>query len=471
MKSRYLQGLFYGLMALLLWLPLPFGSKPFWASGLLSFLVFFLSVSLLLAVGLGKARIMPAFKQAQWFHACFVIISGWVAIQCVPLPSTWVQALSPNIWEIHATAASSLGNPVPDKMTLSLDAFATRLSFLLTLAYYLLFCFVLLLVDSRDKLNKFAWVIVISGTFQALFGSLSTLSGMEVLLFTEKEHYLGVATGTFVNRNSFAGYLEMTLAIGVGLLIARLGNSVSSGWKEWFRQALETLMSNKVLLRSALAIMVIGLVMSRSRMGNTAFFSSLMISGLLYVILRRQLTRGMMFLFASMIVIDIAIVSQWFGIDKVVERLEQTSMEKETRPEVAEITLDMVKEHSLTGTGGGSYYTALPAYHNGTWKGFYNLAHNDFLQFPLEFGAPAFLLMALMVLMALWHAVQAMRLRKDKLMAGMGFASFMGILAIMIHSSVDFNLQIPANAALFVSLMALAVIARYLPVESRKRCQ
>ncbi|MGI9277746.1 MAG: O-antigen ligase family protein [Endozoicomonas sp.] len=469
MKSRYLQGLFFGLLALFLWLPLPSGSKPVWASGLLSFLVYFLSIFLLLAIGLGKVKPTPALKQAQWFHVCFVVICCWVALQFIPLPSTWVQALSPQIWEIHANAASSLGNPLPEAMTFSLDVFATRLSFLLTLAYYLLFCLVLLLVDNRDRLNTFAWVIVISGTFQAVFGSLSTLSGMEVLLFVEKEFYRGVATGTFVNRNSFAGYLEMSLAIGVGLLIARLGNSGSSGWKEWFRQALETLMSNKVLLRSALAIMVIGLVMSRSRMGNTAFFSSLMLSGLLYVILRRQLTRGMMFLFASMIVIDIAIVSQWFGIDQVVERLEQTSMERESRPNVAAITLDMVREHSLTGTGGGTYYTALPAHHDGSWKGFYDLAHIDFLQFPLEFGVPAFLLMALMVLMAAWHATQAMRLRKDKLMAGMGFAAFMGILAIMIHSSVDFNLQIPANAALFVSLMAVALIARYMPVESRKR--
>ena len=79
---------------------------------------------------------------------------------------------------------------------------------------------------------------------------------------------------------------------------------------------------------------------------------------------------------------------------------------------------------------------------------------------------PAYAILALMVLTAAWHAIQAMRLRRNRLMIGMGFTAFMGILAIMIHSSVDFNLQIPSNAAYFVVMMALGWLARYLPTLS-----
>nr|MDT0253466.1 O-antigen ligase family protein [Endozoicomonas sp.] len=255
----------------------------------------------------------------------------------------------------------------------------------------------------------------------------------------------------------------------MGLLIAQLNERPSENWREWVHRTLKTLMSSKVILRTGLAIMVIGMVLSRSRMGNSAFFSSLMITGFLYVICRKQLSRGMVVLFVSLLVIDTAIVSQWFGLEKVIDRIEQTSMERETRPNVSEVTLDAIGDYGLTGSGGGSFYTTLPDYHDGSWRGFYDLAHNDFLQFPLEFGLPAYLTLALMVLGSAWHSIQAMRLRRNRLMIGMGFSAFMGILAIMIHSSVDFNLQIPSNAAYFVCFMALALLARYLPTVGRVR--
>jgi hypothetical protein len=41
----------------------------------------------------------------------------------------------------------------------------------------------------------------------------------------------------------------------------------------------------------------------------------------------------------------------------------------------------------------------------------------------------------------------------------MAFASVMGIIALLIHSSVDFNLQIPANSATFMVILALGWIS------------
>ena len=461
--------LFVLLSVILIWLPLPAGSKPVWAASVLILLVALISTLWCVAYAFGQVSSSKAFTKAWPVHSGFIVVTFWVWFQGLMLPSGWVESLSPNAYFLQQAASEVLPAAQSGSVSISMGSHETIHTFLLTLSYYLLFCLVLLLVTNQRRVQQLLWVMILSGCFQALFGSLSTLSGAETLLFAEKEVYRGVATGTFVNRNSFAGYLEMTLALGVGLLVARLSSQSASGWQERLRQWLDTLMSNKILLRSALAIMVIGLVMSRSRMGNTAFFSSLLVSGLLYIILRKQLTRGMAFLFGSMILIDAVIVSQWFGIEKVVERIEQTSLDHETRPDVSLVSLDIIKDYPLTGTGGGTFYTALPNYHDGNWKGFYDLAHNDFLQFPLEFGLPAFAVLALMVLMAFWQAAAAIKVRKNRLMSGSGFASLMGMLAIMIHSSVDFNLQIPANATLFVCLMALAYVARYGPGRQQKQ--
>jgi len=116
----------------------------------------------------------------------------------------------------------------------------------------------------------------------------------------------------------------------------------------------------------------------------------------------------------------------------------------------------------LTGSGAGSFYTTYPMYDRGeNTPGFYNHAHNDYLQFASEFGLVATALLGFSVLASLWAAVSAQIKRRDRLLQGMGFAATMAIAALLIHSAVDFNLQIPANAAMFVILMALAWVCRY----------
>ncbi|MBT8151711.1 MAG: hypothetical protein KJO62_09940, partial [Gammaproteobacteria bacterium] len=88
-------------------------------------------------------------------------------------------------------------------------------------------------------------------------------------------------------------------------------------------------------------------------------------------------------------------------------------------------------------------------------------AHNDYIEFASEFGLPGFALLGLVVIYALCSSIVAQFTRRDRLMRGMGFAGTMGIVAMLIHSTVDFNLQIPANAALFMVVLALAVVSRH----------
>ena len=461
--TRYSSFLFYGLLFVLLWLPLPFGSKPEWAMGILQILVFALAAFWLVGYAFKAVNLTPGFRKGLPVLAALLLVAGWLEMQSLSLPASMVQWLSPVAYQFQVDAATALGQTLPDAFPLSLDPFASHLHAMLTLAYALLFALALLLVNDQRRLKWLAWAIVAGGGFQAVFGVLSTLSGLEWSFFIDKEAGRGAATGTFVNRNNFAGHLEMTMAIGIGLLVSQLQEKRARDRMEWLRNTLKTLMSSKVLLRAILAAMVIGLVMSRSRMGNTAFFSSLLATGFLYAVCRKTLSRGMIILFLSLIVIDTVIVSQWFGLDKVVERIEQTRMDTELRADVNPVSLVIIGDFSLTGSGAGSFYTTLPAYHDGTWRGFFDLAHNDYLQFPLEFGVPTFLLLVFSVVFGLWQAIQAMRQRRNRLYIGMGFGATMGLVALLIHSTVDFNLQIPANAALFVLLLAIGVLARHLP--------
>jgi len=197
-------------------------------------------------------------------------------------------------------------------------------------------------------------------------------------------------------------------------------------------------------------------------MGNSAFLISLTVVGAFYLFVIRRITRGSMIFFVSLLLIDLLIVGNFFGIEEVAERLQQTSLERESRDEQFGDTLVIVRDFPLTGTGAGTYYSTYPLYNSGAVSpGFYRHAHNDYLQFASEFGLVALALLAFIVLASLWAAVRAQMLRRDRLLQGLGFAATMGIFALLIHSAVDFNLQIPANAALFIVLLALAWVCRY----------
>jgi O-antigen ligase len=402
----------------------------------------------------GKARFTRAFRRAWPVTVCLALVAVWVQVQATPLPANLLGLLSPAALEIHTDTDTGL--------SLSLNLYATRVSVLKTLCYFLLFCLTLLLVDDKPRVKLLAQTLILSGALQAAYGSLMMLSGLEYGFFFEKEHYRGVATGTFVNRNHLAGYLEMCLAVGIGLMLAELSDGAATNWRERARRVLQTLLSNKARVRLALVIMVIGLVLTHSRMGNTAFFISMMLTGMFYLLFVRRITRGSLIFFASLLIIDLLVVGNFFGIEKVAERLQQTSVGSEQRDEVARDTLVIVRDYPLTGTGAGSYYSTYPMYDTGkVGFSFYRHAHNDYLEFASEFGLVAFALLGFCVLVSLWQAVRAQLKRRSRLMQGMGFAATMAIVALLIHSTVDFNLQIPANAGTFMVILALAWISRH----------
>src|SRR5204863_10182740 len=126
------------------------------------------------------------------------------------------------------------------------------------------------------------------------------------------------------------------------------------------------------------------------------------------------------------------------------ESIGQTTPQSEDRDEVARYALRMWKDFPLVGSGLGSFPAVFPRYSAEGTVLSYTHAHNDYLEFAAEAGVLGLAMLGLMVLMSFLVALRAQYLRRDPVMRGISFASLMGIIALMIHSSVDFNLQIPA---------------------------
>src|SRR6185312_9881514 len=108
----------------------------------------------------------------------------------------------------------------------------------------------------------------------------------------------------------------------------------------FFRLTIDWILSPKMMLRLSLCILVIALTTTHSRMGNTAFFSSLLVAGGVGIALSRQATRNTVILLASLIAIDLFIVGSWFGVEKLAQRLEQmTAQDVEQREEPSAYTI------------------------------------------------------------------------------------------------------------------------------------
>lgn len=288
--SQSRQRLQYAICALLLWLPLPQGSNRLWSNGLAVFLIALVGVFWAWSHWKAQRRFSQAMQRGAPLIACLLLVQIWVFIQLL--------------------------------FGLSIAPGETFLYLALGLAYILLFAMVLDLFHSRKAILTLLYTLLISGTLQAFYGATMVLSGLEWGFLGVKTFSQGEATGTFVNRNHLAGYLELTLACGVGLLMAhRNGQPLS--WKS----LIELFSGPKARIRLALAIMVIALVMTHSRMGNTAFFSSLLVVGSVLALRSKKHRLRYSLILVSLILIDMLIISQYFGLEKLQQRLVNTQFE------------------------------------------------------------------------------------------------------------------------------------------------
>jgi O-antigen ligase len=441
--------LFAFYLAALVWAPIPLGSNRAWAGALLAFWILALALWWIAGRIGGKRSLPPILRQARPMLLCALLWLGYVWLQLLPLPIGILKLLSPQAarWYLAAAAPDA-----PGAVALTLDRYATLEAACRSTAYIAFFFMSLVLLSSRDRIRFAAYALIASGVLQALYGASIGLQSPE-----------GVASGTFANRNHYAAYLVMCLSVGIGVLIASLSGARSASWGHFFRSLIQWMITPKMALRLGLVIMVIALVLTRSRMGNSSFFISLLITGAAGLLLAKHATRSMVVLLLSLVAIDVFIVGTYFGTQRVIERIAQSSAQSEDRGELSTYALSMWRDYPVFGSGLGSFPVVFPHYSAQATAVAYTHAHNDYLEFAAEVGVIGSALLGLMVVLSYAAALRAQYLRRDPLMRGLSFAAMMGILALMIHSAVDFSLQIPANALSFMLLLAFAWISLYHP--------
>jgi hypothetical protein len=376
----------------------------------------------------------------------------------------------------------------------SVVPYRTTLYLLLAFACAVVAWLVTALVRSDADLRLLLMTLVAGGLLQAVVATLIMGSAGGFSLLDSEIVSKSVATGTFVNRNHLAGYLNIALAAGCGLMVAQLAPpGTRRGWVRHLRDALALMLSGKARLRGVLVLMVIVLIATRSRMGNVAFFAALVVATCVFAIFERERRRGLLLFAASVVALDLLLVGAWVGVDRVIERIADTPLVEsrvdgklaaegasvpdgetaapssavrteqsvEARIEPAREAVAIVRDHPWLGTGGGTFYVVYMAYQP-SWEGFYNHAHNDFLEIAADTGLVGLALLLAIAAHALWTSIRLMRERTHPTLRATGFAAVMSVTAMALHALVDFNLHIPANALTFCVMLALPWAAQRL---------
>jgi O-antigen ligase len=453
---------FAGLAALLAWAPLPLGSNRTWAIGILALWLAGLTVA---AALVWRGRGSAAFERLAAFRLPLALFAGWALLawaQTLPLPVAVVAWLSP---------AAAAGQQDAAVASLSLDVYQSQRMAALACLYGTVFGLAVLTVRSAARLERLALVLVWSGVAQAVLGAVLFSVGARYRIFHVEVNHARLI-GSFVYHNSAAGYLVMCLSVGIGLMLGRLrGGAVGHGWRARAAAALGFLLSGKMRLRLTLVVMVVALVLTRSRMGNAAFFTSLLLVGAVAILLVRRRAPATIMLIASLMVVDVAVIGGWIGVERVVQRLGDTALTEaaggreesvETRSEAARLGLGIVADFPLAGTGGGSFYGSFMGYRSSR-PGYIDHAHNDYVEIAADFGIPGLLLALGLGGSALVTALRVLARRHSRLYQGIAFGGAMSVVALAMHSLTDFNLQIPANALTFCVVLAMIWLADRLP--------
>lgn len=378
--------------------PWPLGSNRDWAWPVLSAL---LAVAAILAL---SGRALTTHQRVS--IAAFLALCGWMMLQ--------------GFW--------------------TYDFYETRSDILKTIMLLALFLVTVRVLEGRDRQEIVIYLLVVVALAQA------TLGGLQQLMFD-----LPRSRGSFPNPNHFAGYLEIVICLAIGAMIAlqgqpRAGRPLSP---------IEMITGELGRLRLAIIIMVVALVMSRSRMGNVAFFSSILVTSIIAFYYTRSVNRYTVILLTSILVLDVFIIGNYFGIERLSERFTKAGTEAVSRINLQSYNARIIGDHLWTGTGAGSFETVFSQYRDEAVTRKATHAENEYAEFLVELGLIGCIPLLVILATGIHAQVSLLGSMSPPFDRGIAFGCLAATISILIHGIADVNLQIPANSMLFVLALAL----------------
>lgn len=461
--------------------PWLFGAFEAWA---------YLLVCLVVAVGTGCWLLTLALNgrarlRAPLVAGALVLFIALIIVQVFPLPIATVERLNPSAAAAQADQQrlfADMGmreflpwaNSADGTATLSAAPAATRQALYLMIAYSGVFLVLAHTVRKWAHVRLVLMTLAVSGFVMAILGMVHRFSGGGPVLWFRQTRYGGAVFGPFANRNHYAAYMCMVFGATLALAFSELRETrfwTVEGWRKkvaWLSSGKANLVA---FLLFAAAIVGASVWVSLSRGGAV---SMLVAIGLVAVALSFTKDAGRLRAAVSgSLLLALALVV-WISWQPVADRmgtLFDLDVGRDGRTVATLSTYRMFQSAPVWGYGYGAYEHAFPMYQvpeiqPGRWLH----AHNDPVQWLAEGGLIGAFLSALMVAAFVAHLYWA-RHRVSPRAAALIAGSCVGIVAVFLHSVVDFVFRSPAIAATMAALAGLCAAAPSLPHSRRYRRQ
>ena len=360
---------------------------------------------------------------------------------------------------------------LPLRQVASLDPYSTRLVLVQLATLLIYFAATLVFVDTPHRLRILVRTIMIFGFCLAVFGLTQSFTS-PTKVYWVRELPQSTAFGPFINRHHFAGYMELTIAMPLGLLFAGVVEK-----------------DKRLLYVFVAGLMGIALVMTTSRGGIISLVAEIMFLVVVTAIWRkkeehrssRKRSRWRAYALKPIVVrICLAttlLIGLFFGVImlggefSIYRFIDTVNTPDPTtgRAHFWSVTLNIIKAHPFVGTGLGAYGVIYTKYD--TRNGLFRLeqAHNDYLQVLSDGGTIGAILALGFVALLFYKAIQRAKNTKDDFRRAIALGSLSGCFAVLVHSFFDFTLHTTSNALLFLVLAAMATMNGHVENAPRKR--
>ncbi len=326
--------------------------------------------------------------------------------------------------------------------TISLDPFATQVSAIHFFALFLFLSVLLVLLDSASRIRRLAVIITVFGFIYAFFAILqSVLSPLKIYGIYEAISPFG----SFVNRHNFAAYMEMALAVPLGLVFT---GAISK--------------DKRLLYITAIALMGVALLLSVSRGGLIAFLAEIIFLVLLSTGTKSRSNLALKLALAVLLFVAVIGGAIFVGGETSLTRVAETSASNDLttgRSNIWQVTLGVIKANLPLGAGFGAFGVAYTPHDSMSGLERVEQAHNDYLQVLADAGLVG-LLIGGFFLFRLFVSGRAATAIRNNYRRGIAYGALAGIFAILVHSIFDFVLHTTAVSVMFLALVSLLIACR-----------
>jgi O-antigen ligase/tetratricopeptide (TPR) repeat protein len=384
------------------------------------------------------------------------------ALQLVPLPPPVLRIVSPQSAafyrdllpsepEMLAGDPTPLAAPVDGWRPISVYPFATRSLLVDLLALFVVAAAVRQQLANPASLRRLAWVALANGSALSVFALAQSLAAPKTMVYWSIPTK-GTVFGPFINRDHFPFYVSLCIGLSTTLLTHPADQRGRRPQEFGAGSILQD--SRQLWVVCGIGLMAAACFFSMSRGAVLAMAgSTLLVGALAWGTRAGSSTRPAAIALALGVALLIAL---WLGTVPVESRLA-TLGEKEQlwegRLAMWRATLPHLRDFPLLGSGGGTFEFVEPMYDDRPRSEqlvISQYAHNEYLEAAFEGGVVRLGLTLALAIAPAWLAWRRLHSRDSGLSRGAILGLLWGLLAVALHSAVEFGIHMPAVALLAV---------------------